>query len=106
MVNTGTLTLIQLHTEPKLLGRVFSIARTFAGISLPLAYIIGGILADKLVASNVNIIPYLGSGERGVYGTLLLLAGGLIILTVAIFAQLKYIKELDRREENDVQHNV
>jgi len=25
---------------------------------------------------------------------------------VAIFAQLKYIKELDRREENDVQHNV
>lgn len=106
VVNTGTLTLIQLHTEPKLLGRVFSIARTFAWISLPLAYILGGILADKLVASNVNIIPYLGSGERGVYGMLLLLAGGLIILTVAIFAQLKYIKELDRREENDVQHNV
>ena len=98
VINTAMLTLIQVRADPKFLGRVFSLAKTFAWISLPFAYLIGGLVADTLVRNNVNITPFLGNDATGIYGMLLFFSGILIIITVIFFSNLKYLKDFERSD--------
>ena len=99
VVNTTTLTLIQINTERQYLGRVFSIARMFAWISLPAAYVLGGFVADYLIKSDFTTFYLFGQGKSGIYGMLLGFTGVLIIVTILFFSQVKSVYKLERNDE-------
>lgn len=102
VVNTTTITLIQTNTESRFLGRVFSMARMLAWISLPVAYVLGAIAADLLIQHGFMPFAFLGEGKSAIYSMILVFTGLMIVFTVIAFTQIKLLNHLERGEKHEV----
>ncbi|UCZ55055.1 hypothetical protein LGQ02_10155 [Bacillus shivajii] len=91
IVNTVVVTIFQQQSKPNMLGRVFSIARMMAWISLPLAQVLAGVFADQLAL-------YLGGVLVNPLGTLYILVGLIIVGIIIIFSRLPSLKRLNSAE--------
>ncbi|WP_107841752.1 MFS transporter [Metasolibacillus meyeri] len=94
ITNTLSITLIQRNTDAAYLGRVFSISRMLSWGTLPLAYVIGGVMGDWLVSHRVTFM-FLNP-----YGFLLVVAGASISIIVAYYASFSNMKKLEETKEN------
>lgn len=85
----------QTKVEPAIQGRVFAIRRMIAHFLLPLAYILGGVLADSVFEPAMNtggnlapiFGPYIGTGPGRGIGLLFIIGGvGLLVVTLIAYA--------------------
>ena len=93
IVNGCTEALWQTKTPPDLQGRVFAIRRLIAASTVPVSYLIGGQLADKvfepLLRSSAlpGVVEIIGRGPgRGI--GLMFIVGGILIVLVQVIAHL------------------
>lgn len=93
IVNGCTEALWQTKTPPDLQGRVFAIRRLIAASTVPVSYLIGGQLADKVFEPLLRssalpaVVDIIGRGPgRGI--GLMFIAGGILIVLVQVIAQL------------------
>ncbi|MFB4212336.1 MFS transporter [Shouchella sp. JSM 1781072] len=86
ITNALSVTLIQQHVESTYLGRVFSIARMLSWATLPIAYLVGGLMGDWLM----NI------GFSSAYRFLLIGSGVLLLLFVCYYGMSNKMKPLEK----------
>ena len=93
----------QSKVEPDLQGRVFALRRMIAWSTLPLAYLLAGPLADRvfepLLAADGPLAGsagrLIGTGEGRGIALLLILLGGLVLLTVAVASRSERLRRLE-----------
>jgi MFS family permease len=92
--NSISVSLIQKNVDSAYIGRVFSLSRMLSWATLPLAYIVGGFVADQLV--KVSFHFELLSFSFGPYSTLLTLAGLALVLTTFYYIN-SPMKDLEQK---------
>ncbi|GAB7045588.1 MFS transporter [Catenuloplanes indicus] len=103
IVNSSTMTLLQLKTEPAVLGRVMAAARVIGDAAVPLAYLLAGPLADAVaeplmapggaLANTAGEVIGTGPG-RGI-ALLFVVSGTAMVLLAAITAASRTLRRAD-----------
>ena len=103
IVNSSTMTLIQLKTDPAVLGRVLAVARVVGDAAVPIAYLLAGPLADAVaepllapggaLAGTVGAVIGTGPG-RGI-ALLFAVTGLAMVLLAAVAARRGSIRGAD-----------
>jgi hypothetical protein len=103
IVNTSAITLIQTKTEPAVLGRVLAVARVGGDVSLLVAYLLAGPLADGVfeplmrpdgrLADSVGAL--IGTGEGRGTALIFAVAGVLMVLLVGLGWARRPLREVD-----------
>ncbi|GAB7044510.1 MULTISPECIES: MFS transporter [Catenuloplanes] len=103
IVNSSTMTLLQLKTAPELLGRVTAAARVIGDAAVPLAYLLAGPLADAVaeplmapggaLADTAGAVIGTGPG-RGI-ALLFVVSGLAMVLLAAITAATRTLRRAD-----------
>lgn len=93
IVNGCTEALWQTKTPPEVQGRVFAIRRLIAASTVPVSYLLGGQLADKVFEPLLRSAALRGVGEIIGHGPgrgigLMFIVGGILIVLVQVVAYL------------------
>jgi hypothetical protein len=110
LINSCNQVIWQKKVPPAIQGRVFAIQRTFLALILPFAYVVSGILADRVfepfmsspswLAQNIGLIIGTGPG-RGI-GLLFIIFG---IFTIVV-SSLAYLTPFVRNMETDLPDQI
>lgn len=103
IVNSSTMTLLQLKTEPAVLGRVMAAARVIGDSAVPIAYLLAGPLADTVaeplmapggaLADTAGTVIGTGPG-RGI-ALLFVVSGTAMVLLAAVTAATRTLRRAD-----------
>ncbi|HEY2295954.1 MAG TPA: MFS transporter [Thermoanaerobaculia bacterium] len=102
-IEGATTAIVQSKVDPKVQGRVFAVTHVIASGLAPIAYVIAGLLSDRvfepLMAPGGALAPvfgpFLGVGKGRGMGLILLLVGVVLLLTTAIGALLPRLRNVE-----------
>lgn len=102
IIVTPLISLYQVKVAPDLQGRVFGFRSQIEMILTPLAFLLGGIVADNVFEPAVNspewslVAPLVGDGVGSGIGLILFIAGVVVVLSSLVVYTLPNIRHMER----------
>ena len=101
MINAAFSSMLQTKVAPDIQGRVFAVVGQLSLMMSPIAYLLAGPLADTVFEPAVGtpgwsrIAPLVGNGTGAGMGLIMVIGGGLAVVTTVIVYALPRIRSLE-----------